>query len=92
MYYWDSAKGPCERMALRVRAVRSVAEGERKSAVAQRIGVTRQTLDTWVFKHRTGGMEALAARPRGRTRLGVSERDRGYETMGVNPINGGAAP
>ena len=69
MYYWDSAKGPCERIALRVIAVRSVAGGERKSDVAQRFGITRQTLDTWVAKHRTGGMEALAARPRGRKQM-----------------------
>ncbi len=81
MYYWDSAKGSCERIALRVIAVRSVAGGERKSAVAQRLGITRQTLDAWVTRHRTGGMEALAARPRGRTKTNARERDRGYEAM-----------
>ena len=34
MDYWDPARGPCERVALRVMAVRSVAGGERKSDVA----------------------------------------------------------
>lgn len=84
MHYWDSAKGSCERIALRVIAVRSVAGGERKSAVAQRLGITRQTLDAWVTRHRTGGMEALAARPRGRTKTNARERDRGYEAMDSN--------
>jgi len=84
MYYWDSAKGPCERVALRVIAVRSVSGGERKSAVAQRFGITRQTLDAWVTKHRTGGMEALAARPRGRTKTSGSDRARGYGAMHGN--------
>lgn len=81
MYYWDSAKGPCERIALRVMAVRSVAGGEKKSAVAQRFGITRQTLDTWLAKHREGGMEALAAKPRGRAKTNGGDRDRGYEAM-----------
>ena len=84
MYYWDSAKGPCERVALRVIAVRSVAGGERKSDVAQRFGITRQTLDTWVTKHRTGGMEALAARPRGRMKSNGGDRDRGNQAIDGN--------
>lgn len=84
MYYWDSAKGPCERVALRVIAVRSVAGGERKSDVAQRFGITRQTLDAWVTKHRAGGLEALAARPRGRTKRNHSDRDHGYKAMDGN--------
>jgi transposase len=90
MYYWDSATGPCERVALRVIAVRSVAGGERKSAVAKRLGITRQTLDAWVSRHRAGGMEALAARPRGRTKTNGTERDRGYEAMDSNQTSGGA--
>ena len=90
MYYWDSAKGPCERMALRVIAVRSVAGGESKSGVAQRLGITRQTLDAWVARHRTGGMEALAARPRGRTKTNGSDRDRGYEAINSDRTNDGA--
>jgi len=77
MSYWDAAKGPCERMALRVSAVRSIVGGERKCDVARRIGVTRQTLDAWVARHREGGMEALAALPRGRTQTAGGDRDRG---------------
>lgn len=90
MCYWDSAKGPCERIALRVIAVRSVAGGESVSDVAQRIGITRQTLDAWVNKHRTGGMEALAAKPRGRRKANGSDRDRGYEALDGSQTNGGA--
>ena len=81
MDYWDSAKGPCERVALRVMAVRSVAGGERKSDVAQRFGITRQTLDAWVARHRSGGMEALAARPRGRTKANGGDRGRRDQAM-----------
>lgn len=90
MSYWDSAKGPCERVALRVMAVRSVAGGERKSDVAQRFGITRQTLDAWLTRHRAGGMEALAARPRGRTKTNSSDRDRRYQVMDGNQTNEGA--
>lgn len=90
MYYWDSAKGPCERIALRVIAVRFVAGGESTSDVAQRFGITRQTLEAWVNKHRTGGMEALAARPRGRRKTNGSDRERGYEALDSNQTNGGA--
>lgn len=54
------------RAALRAGAVRDVLEGRRKNDVAQRYGVTRQTLHNWVTRHRSGGTEALADRPRGR--------------------------
>jgi transposase-like protein len=81
MYYWDSEKGPCERVALRVWAVRWVIGGQRKSEVARRLGITRQTLDSWMARHQQGGMEALAARPRGRTKNGGS--DRAYGAAGA---------
>jgi transposase len=84
MYYWDSAKGPCERVALRVMAVRSVAGGERKSDVAQRFGITRQTLDAWLERHRSGGMEALAARPRGRSKTNGTDRDHEHHSTDGN--------
>lgn len=90
MDYWDSAKGPCERVALRVIAVRSVAGGERKGDVARRLGITRQTLDTWVNKHRTGGTEALAARPRGRTKAKAGDRDHRYAALGNRHTKEGA--
>jgi transposase len=71
--YWDQAKGPRERVALRASAVQAVVKGEKKRHVARRFGVTRQTLHNWVAKHQRGGAEALVAKPRGRARRMVLE-------------------
>lgn len=71
--YWDHTMGPRERVELRTRAVQAVSSGEKKRHVAQRFGITRQTLHNWVSKHRLGGVEALAAKPRGRSRRQVLE-------------------
>jgi transposase len=65
--------GPHERVALRASAVQSVRNGEKKSHVARRLGITRQTLHNWVVKHRRGGTAALVAKPRGRVRRPVLE-------------------
>ena len=73
MEYWDTAIGPQERVALRARAVQAVSAGNKKSHVARRFGVTRQTLHNWVAKHRRGGIEALVAKPRGRARRRLLE-------------------
>lgn len=73
MEYWDHTMGQQERVALRARAVQAVKAGEKKRLVAQRFGVTRQTLHNWVAKHRLGGTEALVAKPRGRARRRVLE-------------------
>lgn len=67
MNYWNDTMSPQERVELRANAVLAVGNGERKSHVAQRLGITRQTLHSWVNKHRHGGTAALAAKPRGRT-------------------------
>lgn len=90
MHYWDPATGPCERIALRVIAVRSVAGGERPRDVAQRLGITRRTLKAWVNKHRAGGPEALA--PRARRKTNGGDRDRGHEAMDSNQTIGGSVP
>ena len=73
MEYWDHTMGPRERVVLRTSAVQAVSRGEKKRHVAQRFGITRQTLHNWVAKHRRGGAAALAARPRGRSRRQVLE-------------------
>lgn len=73
MEYWDHTMGPRDRGELRARAVQAVTAGDKKSHVARRFGVTRQTLHSWVMKHRSGGTEALAAKPRGRVRQRVLE-------------------
>ncbi len=73
MEYWDQTMGPRERVALRASAVQAVSRGEKKRHVAQRFGITRQTLHNWVARHRSGGTAALAARPRGRSRRQVLE-------------------
>lgn len=71
--YWDHTMGPQERVALRASAVLAVCSGEKKRHVAKRLGITRQTLHNWVTKHRLGGIEALAAKPLGRSRRQVLE-------------------
>lgn len=73
MEYWDHTMGSRDRVELRARAVEAVTGGEKKSHVARRLGVTRQTLHNWVAKHQRGGASALAARPRGRARRRVLE-------------------
>jgi transposase-like protein len=76
-------------VALRVCAVRLVIGGEKKSQVARRLGITRQTLDSWVSKHRAGGMEALAARRRPRPKSGGG--DHGPAPTGSDPAGERAA-
>jgi transposase len=73
MEYWDHTMGPQDRVALRSSAVQAVRNGEKKRHVAQRLGITRQTLHNWVAKHRRGGAAALVAKPRGRVRRQVLE-------------------
>ena len=73
MEYWDHTMGPQDRVALRASAVQAVRNGEKKRHVAQRLGITRQTLHNWVAKHRRGGAAALVAKPRGRVRRQVLE-------------------
>jgi len=73
MEYWDHTMGPQDRVALRASAVQAVRNGEKKRHVAQRLGITRQTLHNWVAKHRRGGAAALVAKPRGRVRRQLLE-------------------
>ena len=73
MEYWDHTMAPHDRVALRAGAVQAVRNGEKKSHVARRLGVTRQTLHNWVTRHDRGGKAALAAKPRGRSRRAVLE-------------------
>lgn len=73
MEYWDTTMGPDERVRLRAGAVEAVRNGEKKLHVARRLGVTRQTLHSWVTRHQCGGTAALAAKPRGRVRRQVLE-------------------
>lgn len=61
----------CERLIVRASAVQAVADGARKTEVARRCGISRQTLHAWVTRHRIGGMQALCSRPRGRARRRV---------------------
>ena len=81
MEYWDHTMGPQERVALRAIAVQAVRDGERKSHVARRLGVTRQTLHNWLIKHRLGGTDALAAKPRGRTGRGLAADNEGARAL-----------
>jgi len=49
--------------ALRIRAVRSVQEGERPTAVARMLRITSRALFGWLAKYRQGGWDALKAKP-----------------------------
>lgn len=49
--------------ALRFRAVQAVAAGEHPEDVAAALGMHRHTVYGWLAKQRTGGTEALRARP-----------------------------
>lgn len=90
MDYWDQSVSPSQRVLLRAHAVQAVNSGEKKSHVAKRIGVTRQTLYAWVSRHRVGGAEALCAKPRGRTGRRAAESSR--EAQGVDAgAHGGLA-
>ena len=73
MEYWDHLLGTQERAALRLNAVQAAMSGEKKRDVAQRFGITRQSLHNWIARHRRGGTAALVAKPRGRARRSVLE-------------------
>lgn len=73
MGYWDHIGDPRERLEVRARAVQAVMAGEKKSHVALRCGVTRQTLHNWLTRHRRGGPEALVPKPAGRSPRQVLE-------------------
>lgn len=73
MRHEDRSARPRGEAARRARAIEAVGKGEKKLHVARRFGVTRQTLYNWLARHRAGGLEALAARPRGRSRRRVLE-------------------
>ena len=49
--------------AIRRRAVRAVADGERPAAVAKRLPMSRAAVYAWLAQARAGGPEALAAKP-----------------------------
>lgn len=60
---------PEQQEALRHAALQAVMSGEKKTRVAERLGVTRQAVHHWVRKFRAGGAANLKARPRGRRKI-----------------------
>jgi transposase-like protein len=68
--------GPEARLALRTCAVNGVLDGQKRSDVALRFGITRRTLCNWVARHRLGGAEALEDRPKGRNGEGAIQQIR----------------
>lgn len=52
--------------AIRQKAVKAVLDGKKQVEVAQIFGVTRHAVGKWIAAHRTEGVEALAAKRRGR--------------------------
>jgi transposase len=55
---------------LRQLAVKAVLDGKKQVEVAKLFGVTRRAVSNWLQAHRTGGMQALKAKPQGRPRGG----------------------
>jgi transposase len=55
---------------LRRKAIKAVMDGRKQVEVAKILGVTRQTVGTWVRKFREGGEKALKAKKRGRRKGG----------------------
>ena len=55
--------------SLRREALQAVMNGEKKSRVAERLGVTRQAVHQWVRRYRAGGPASLETRPRGRRKI-----------------------
>jgi transposase len=57
-------------LVLRARIVLAAAEGESNTAIAERLGVTRQTVVTWRARYAAGGLDGLGDRKRsGRLRV-----------------------
>ena len=48
---------------MRVRAVRSVQNGQSPEVVAQALGINRTTIYDWLAQYRRGGWDALKAKP-----------------------------
>lgn len=57
---------PDAQEALRLRVMRIVRQGLAQAAAARLFGVSRQSVNGWATRHRTAGLGALRARPRGR--------------------------
>lgn len=51
---------------LRQKAIKAILSGKKQLEVAEILGVTRQTVGTWVKKFRQGGVKALKAKRKGR--------------------------
>lgn len=60
---------PGEQETLRREALQAIMNGEKKTRVAERLGVTRQAVHRWVRRYRAGGPASLEARPRGRKKI-----------------------
>ena len=58
-----------EQETLRREALQAVMDGEKKTQVAARLGVTRQAVHQWVRRYRAGGPASLETRPRGRRKI-----------------------
>lgn len=57
---------PDAQETLRLRVMRVVRQGLAQAAAARLFGVSRQAVNGWASRHRTAGMGALRAHPRGR--------------------------
>src|SRR5208337_1792641 len=53
------------------KAIKAILDGKKQLEVAQILGVTRQTVGTWVKKFRNGGEKALKGQRKGRPKGGT---------------------
>ncbi|MBI3320196.1 MAG: IS630 family transposase [Candidatus Omnitrophica bacterium] len=60
---------PHAQEGLRLRVIRAVRTGMSQAEAARVFGVSRQSVNGWDHCQRTGGLQALRARPRGRPRV-----------------------
>ena len=60
---------PLAQADLRLRVIRAVRGGMSQAAAARTFRVSRQSVNGWHRRQRTGGLQALRARPRGRPRV-----------------------
>jgi transposase len=65
---WIRARTTPQRLALRSRVVLLVAEGLSGRAVAEKLGISRHTVDLWRSRYQQGGCRALVNDHPGRGR------------------------
>lgn len=71
----------------RLRMVRLALDGEEKLRIAQLLGVAKSTVETWVYRYRDGGIDAVRPikQPGAARRLDPAHHDRLRERLDAGP-------